>query len=36
MGVPATAVTTAEEFDAAFEDAMKQTGPRLIAAIVPG
>lgn len=36
MGVPATAVTTAEDFDAAFEAAMKQTGPRLIAAIVPG
>ena len=35
MGVPATAVTTAEEFDAAFEDAMKQQGPRLIAALVP-
>ena len=36
MGVPAVAVTTAEDFEAAFEEAMKQTGPRLIAAIVPG
>jgi acetolactate synthase I/II/III large subunit len=36
MGVPATAATTAEEFDAAFEEAMKQKGPRLIAALVPG
>ena len=36
LGVEATAVTTAEAFDAAFEDAMKQKGPRLIAAIVPG
>ena len=36
MGMPATAATTGEEFDAAFEEAMKNTGPRLIAAIVPG
>ncbi|MEQ8557192.1 MAG: acetolactate synthase large subunit [Henriciella sp.] len=36
VGVPATAVTTAEEFETAFEEAMKQKGPRLIAAIVPG
>ena len=36
MGVEATAATTAEEFDEAFEKAMKSTGPKLIAAIVPG
>ncbi|MEQ9314784.1 MAG: acetolactate synthase large subunit [Henriciella sp.] len=36
MGVPSTAVTTAEEFEASFEEAMKQKGPRLIAALVPG
>lgn len=36
LGVPSTAATTAEEFDAAFEEAMKQKGPRLIAALVPG
>ena len=36
VGVPAQAVTTAEDFDAAFEAAMQQKGPRLIAAIVPG
>ena len=36
MGVEATAVTTAEDFDEAFEKAMKSSGPKLIAAIVPG
>ena len=36
MGMPATAATTAEDFEAAFEAAMQQKGPRLIAAIVPG
>ena len=36
MGVEATAVTTAEDFDKAFEEAMTFAGPRLIAAIVPG
>ncbi|WP_084422050.1 acetolactate synthase large subunit [Henriciella litoralis] len=36
VGVPSTAATTAEEFDAAFEEAMKTPGPRLIAALVPG
>ena len=36
MGVEATAVTTAEDFDKAFEEAMSSAGPRLIAAIVPG
>lgn len=36
MGVEATAATTAEEFDEAFEKAMKTPGPKLIAALVPG
>ncbi len=35
FGVPAVKVTTAEEFDKAFADAMAEKGPRLIEAIVP-
>ena len=31
QGVPAVAVSTAEDFDAAFEDAMSKPGPKLIA-----
>ena len=36
MGVPAVEVTTAEDFDVALERALAETGPRLIAAVVPG
>lgn len=36
MGVPAVEAATAEAFDAALADAISATGPRLIAAIVPG
>lgn len=35
MGVKATRATTAEEFNAQFEEAMRQKGPRLIDAHVP-
>jgi acetolactate synthase-1/2/3 large subunit len=35
MGVQATRATTAEEFNAQFEQAMQSKGPRLIDAIVP-
>ncbi len=35
MGVPATRATTAEEFNAQFEQAVRARGPRLIDAIVP-
>lgn len=35
MGVEATRATTAEEFNAQFEAAMKGSGPRLIEALVP-
>jgi len=34
MGIPATRATTAEEFDAQFEEAMGKPGPRLIEAMV--
>jgi len=34
MGVPASRATTAEEFDAHFEEAMSKSGPRLIEAMV--
>lgn len=34
MGVPAVAVSSAEEFHSAFEQAMGQTGPRLIEASI--
>jgi acetolactate synthase-1/2/3 large subunit len=35
MGVSATRATTAEEFNEQFAQAMAQSGPRLIDAIVP-
>jgi acetolactate synthase-1/2/3 large subunit len=35
MGVTASRATTAEEFSQQFADAMAQTGPWLIEAIVP-
>lgn len=36
LSVPATEVKTAEQFDAAIALAMASTGPKLIAAVVPG
>ncbi len=36
LGVPAVEATTAEEFDKALEDAIATSGPKLIAAVVPG
>jgi acetolactate synthase-1/2/3 large subunit len=35
MGVSASRATTAEEFNEQFADAMAQTGPRLIDAVIP-
>ncbi len=35
MGVSASRATTAEEFNEQLREAMEQTGPRLIEAIVP-
>jgi len=36
MGVPAVEATTAEAFDAALAEAIAASGPKLIAAVVPG
>ena len=36
MGVPAVEATTAEDFDAALAESIAVSGPRLIAAVVPG
>jgi acetolactate synthase-1/2/3 large subunit len=35
MGVDARRCETAEDFDAAFADAMRRRGPRLIEAVIP-
>lgn len=36
MGVPAVEATTADAFDKALKEAIAESGPRLIAAVVPG